>query len=197
MANNNPIRLTDKFVIERELDTGRETMTVDGHDLKEFTLELQSAFTSEVEQEILTIANQATAIESELYAFINTESSHYVELTEKITSQDSSVSSNRRSIDVTSDLVDQLYETTRIVGRYLFLDKEYDDRSNVSNGGINPGEMIAKFEVGPTGGNLHRYKHIRKFYIHTYDNLAIENTAPVPPEPDVGKTFSNIFKKCT
>ena len=194
MTNNNQIRLTDKFIIERELDTGRETMTVDGHDLKEFTLELQSAFTSEVEQEILTIANQATAVESELYAFINTESSHFVELTDKITSQDSAVSSNRRSIDVTSDLVDQLYETTRIVGRYLFLDKEFDDRASVDNGGLNPGEMVADFEVGQSGGNKYKYKNIKKFYFHTYDKLAVDNTPGVDPKPEVGKTFENIFK---
>ncbi len=71
MTQNNPIRLTDKLIIERELDSGRETMTIDGYDLKEFTLDLQSAFTTEVEQAIAKLQVQASTVETDLYFFIN------------------------------------------------------------------------------------------------------------------------------
>ncbi len=186
MTQNNPIRLTDKLIIERELDSGRETMTIDGYDLKEFTLDLQSAFTTEVEQAIAKLQGQASSIETDLYFFINAETDHYVELSERITDQDSEVSRNRVSIDVSKELIDELYETTRIIGKYLFVDKE--------PGEMLPGEMVANFVDQGAGRDLQSFPNIKNFYFHTYDRLFVESGYPFPMSSSTGKSFKNLFE---
>ncbi len=187
MTESNQIRLTDKFIIERTEEEGQRTMTIDGHDLKEFTLELQSAFTTEVEAQLIKIQAQTEAISVDLYQHITTESAHYQELDTKIIELNSDVQRNRISIDGDKELIDELYETTRIIGRYNFLDKNTNDPDKLA-----PGEMGAKFVESSSDGSLKKFGNITEFYFHKYDMLHV-NQFPIPADGGGGRTFQNIF----
>ena len=58
----NYIRLTDKFLIERNIDEVATFMTIDGHDFQDFVLELQSNFTIELELQVINIDASLTAL---------------------------------------------------------------------------------------------------------------------------------------
>ena len=186
MSNYNHIRLTDRFIIERQTEEGNLLMTIDGHDLKEFTLEQQSSFTDEIKSEVIKNEASADALGADLYQHINVESNHYQELTIRINDLNTEVDRNRLSIDNNKALIDELYETTRIIGRYHFLEKN----SNPSE--IEPGEMGAKFVYNSTNGTTQKLYNITEFYFHIYDRLHVKNY-PVPVDGGTGKTFDNLL----
>ena len=81
MTEKNHIRLTDKFIIERTSKEITTFMTVDGHDLQDFVLELQSDFTSDAELQLQTLENGLIALNFDLVTQKEIESTHYNNIT--------------------------------------------------------------------------------------------------------------------
>ena len=184
IAPSNKIRLTDRFIIERVTDDGPTNMTVDGHDLKEFTLELQSSFTEEVEASIFALQNQGASLEVDLVDYRNLESKHYGELDERITEQNFNVTANTNSIRSQQAQIDKLYETTRIIGRYFMVEK--------TPANLGPGEMSVKFKTISDGNPAQLYYKVEKLYFHVNDLISIDGL-PAPYDGSDEKSFDNLF----
>lgn len=128
----NYIRLTDKFLIERNIDEVATFMTIDGHDLQDFVLELQSNFTTELELQVINIDASLEALNQDLTNFKGIENSHYSELSDDIKDLNNEVYRNRVFIDSNKEQLDILNEQTRLVGNYQLVQGPVPDEGEVT-----------------------------------------------------------------
>lgn len=177
----NPIQLTDRFIIDRLTPEGYVTMTIDGHDFKEFTLDLQSEFTTEVEARVILLENQAFALETDLYFFINNvEPNHEAELDERLLQLNLDVQKNATAISITEQLAEDIRQSTRIIGKYFLIDGK-----SVRN--LLPGEMKINYKDPTDGGRKDRFRNTYEIFFHETDLLAMDSGI------DEKKKFENIF----
>ena len=177
----NYIRLTDKFLIERNIDEVATFMTIDGHDFQDFVLELQSNFTTELELQVINIDASLTALALDIDNFKAIESDHFSELTGEIENLTIEVNRNRVFIESNKEQLDIINEQTRLVGNYTMV--QGDD-------GIKKAEMGFKVKGrGPTAGTpemnpepYSTYEDVIKIifnqtdslnYLRTFDNLLV------------------------
>lgn len=198
MTSTNPIRLTDRFLIERLDQSGMVAMTVDGHDLKEFTLDLQSAFTADVEVKVFSLENQADALELDLYEFINiTQPADKQEVLEEIDELNNKAVSNHTQIGITQDLCDEIRQTTRIVGKFILQSPETD----TSN--LNDGDMTLRYgssdpKLSNVTGIWLRDIDLLKLDVgiserSTFDNIMVGDIVEISSSQSLTVTFRAVY----
>ena len=185
----NPIRLTDKFIIQRPSEERDVLMTADGFDLQDFVLELQSDFTKDIETRVLTLENTADSLEVGLSQQRNIEAAHEAELYTEIGRLSSESVALRSSVDVQKQQIDELYQTTRIIARYHLEDlKDHGD-----NGGNLPdGSMGFKYRADYQNPE-HQFKNVDRIYFRSVDLIALSDADADPNITAQEKSFKNIF----
>ena len=177
----NYIRLTDKFLIERNIDEVATFMTIDGHDFQDFVLELQSNFTTELELQVINIDASLDALSLDIDNFKAIESEHYSELSGEIDSLNVEVNRNRVFIESNKEQLDIINEQTRLVGNYTMVRGD-DDTKKAEMSFLVKGR-------GPTAGTpemipeeYSTYEDVIKIifnqtdsldYLRTFDNLLV------------------------
>ena len=164
-------------------------MTVDGYDLEDFVLNLQSDFTADIEARVLTLEASATALENDFAVQKTVENERYTELTGLIDEQKTNAETNRKSIDVNKALIDELYETTRVVGKFYITSKE-------AAGDLKDGEGGFKWYNPPLLSYDRQSFQNAEFLLLSYVDLLAIRTAELDETgatDPVERSYENIF----